>query len=91
MMTTENVAAHTWAHLLSYCGQKRKRMERSFLIKRLLRMSADENRDIYPNFDEPVHYQRSGEYQTVISTNIIVHYPLEAFNNIICTQKILNS
>lgn len=82
----------THGHTCSqYCGQRRKRVESSFFIKRILRMSADENRDIYPNFNESVHYQRSGEYQTVISKKYIVNYALESFNNIVYTQNILNS
>lgn len=47
--------------------------------------------DIYLNFYESIHYQKSGEYQTVFSKSTMVNYALEAFNNTIYTQNILNS
>lgn len=89
MMSTACCCTHGHA-CCQYCGQRRKRVERSF-IKRILRMSAEENRDIYPNFYESEYFQRSGKYQTVISKNSIVSYAFKAFNNIIYTQNILNS
>lgn len=81
----------THGHLLSVLWAKEKKSGKIGLHQKNFESVSRWNRDIYPNFYGSVHYQRLGEYQTVICKNTMVNYALEAFNNIIYTQNILNS